>query len=1198
MVRSVARHDAPRHDAAPHDSPPHDSPRHDSPREGFTTLHGREMYCIPAFDTMPPFLMNIVSDSDLWMYVSSTGGLTAGRKSPEACLFPYETDDRLHHLRGVTGPITLIRDDDSAAAWEPFAGPVHSAAVARNLYKCTLGNSVVFEETHHALGLTFRYAWQNCDEFGFVRTATLINNSAHRSRSIEVIDGLLNVMPAGVQLDVQQGSSCLADAYKVCEVDRSAKLGIFSMSSLITDRAEPAECLRANVVWCRGLSSYRVALSGRQIDQFRLGHAVHSESKMRGQRGNFIVATQIELKPGQAISWDIVADVNRTQREVSDLHAFLLREQRPNAVVRDRVEAARNNLVKIVAGSDGLQTSADKTMAAHHFANVLFNTMRGGSFADGGRIIRSDFARSVQTRRPAVYARHAMLINGLPEQIAVNDLLAALRVAGDVDLLRLGHEYLPLTFARRHGDPSRPWNRFNIQLHDDAGSPVLAYQGNWRDIFQNWEALCLSYPDYLESIIAKFVNASTVDGFNPYRVTYEGIDWETPETENPWANIGYWGDHQIVYLLRLLELSQRYHPGRIASMLDEPIFAYANVPYRIKPYESLVNDCRDTIEFDSALHRRIERDAAANGTDARLLHDRDGAVLHVTLAEKLLVPVLSKLSNLVVGGGIWMNTQRPEWNDANNALAGHGLSVVTLCYLRRHVALLIDLFQSSGTRSFAISTEVAIWLGEVESTLKEHANLLDEDEIAAVDRRRLLDALGNSFCRYRTKVYGEGLGRPQRVTTEQVVATLQLTERFITHSIRGNRRAEGLYHAYNLIKLTADGPAADIERLPLMLEGQVAVLSSGVLSAKESLDVIESLFASDLYRADQQSFLLYPDRPAEAFLQKNAVSMGEADRVQLLHAMLAVADGRIVVADHDGTVRFNADFRNAAELKRRLDEVAREPRWATQVEADRAAVLNLYEATFRHHSFTGRSGSMFGYEGLGCIYWHMVAKLLVAIQEVAVAARDAGESPSTLGRLADNYHRVRRGLGFNKTAREYGAFPTDPYSHTPGHAGARQPGMTGQVKEEMITRLGELGVKVDGGTIQFAPRLLDRSEFAAAPSRFNYIDVSGAPAAVNLPADALAFTFCQVPVVLRIDSTEPRIVVARRDHQHEVIAGDRLDAEASAAIFSRSGEIVRIEVSVAESMLRCSREMVPEFHQLSPEPAVPDVAGDGFVRVS
>ncbi|MFB0912461.1 MAG: hypothetical protein QMA97_04690, partial [Glaciecola sp.] len=79
---------------------------------------------------------------------------------------------------------------------------------------------------------------------------------------------------------------------------------------------------------------------------------------------------------------------------------------------------------------------------------------------------------------------------------------------------RLIYEYLPITFGRRHGDPSRPWNQFAIELKDDRGQPLLSYQGNWRDIFQNWEALTLSYPSFIESVIAKFVNASTLDGYN------------------------------------------------------------------------------------------------------------------------------------------------------------------------------------------------------------------------------------------------------------------------------------------------------------------------------------------------------------------------------------------------------------------------------------------------------------------------------------------------------------------------------------------------------------------------------------------------------------------------------------------------------------------------------------------------------------
>ena len=84
---------------------------------------------------------------------------------------------------------------------------------------------------------------------------------------------------------------------------------------------------------------------------------------------------------------------------------------------------------------------------------------------------------------------------------------------------------------------------------------------------------------------------------------------------------------------------------------------------------------------------------------------------------------------------------------------------------------------------------------------------------------------------------------------------------------------------------------------------------------------------------------------------------------------------------------------------------------------------------FNHRAFTGRSGGMFGFEGLGCIYWHMVAKLLLAVQESFFEA-EKGDGKC----LGEMYYKIRDGIGFNKTPLEYGAFPMDPYSHTPGHA--------------------------------------------------------------------------------------------------------------------------------------------------------------------
>ena len=53
-----------------------------------------------------------------------------------------------------------------------------------------------------------------------------------------------------------------------------------------------------------------------------------------------------------------------------------------------------------------------------------------------------------------------------------------------------------------------------------------------------------------------------------------------------------------------------------------------------------------------------------------------------------------------------------------------------------------------------------------------------------------------------------------------------------------------------------------------MLEGQVAVLSSGYLSSKENLKVLDALKASKLFRHDQYSYLLYPNKELPKFIEK------------------------------------------------------------------------------------------------------------------------------------------------------------------------------------------------------------------------------------------------------------------------------------------------------------------------------------------
>jgi hypothetical protein len=1136
----------------------------------FVELDGERFYAIGNVDEMPPFLMSLVSDKDHWMFIASNGGLTAGRVSPETALFPYVTVDKLYDATPHTGCRTLIRVDSEGAAdaWEPFREAYDSRYQrTRNLYKNVLGDKLVFEEINHTLGLAFRYRWATSDRYGFVRTSEL-QNLRPTSCGISLVDGLQNLLPAGTPRFTQTNSSYLVDAYKWSELDEDSGLALLTLFSGISDRAEPCESLRATTVFQTGLDNPGFMLSNEQLAAFQEDLTPGREVRRRGVRAAYFVYTDLELAPEESRRWQIVADVEQTQADAVALIHELADPAAVAASVEQSIAAGSDALARIMAAGDGFQTAEEEHVTAHHYANVVYNILRGGIVDDQYRVSSRDFSGHLRRFNREVYERHEDALSALPEQLDFQRLCALLREQGDPQLDRLTFEYLPITFGRRHGDPSRPWNQFAIRLEDPQGGPLLAYQGNWRDIFQNWEALLLSYPAFIESVIAKFVNASTPDGYNPYRITHEGIDWEVEDPEDPWSYIGYWGDHQIIYLEKLLELSAHCHPGRLVELLDQPLFSYANVPYRIRDLDALLADAKNTVDYDEELAALIERRVDELGADGKLVLDAEGQVYRVTLLEKLLVSLLAKLGNLVVDGGIWLNTQRPEWNDANNALVGQGLSLVTLCYMRRYVSFLRDLLVDRDSE-LTLSTEVERWLEETADALSELQPHLGDGPVDERVRYQSLIALGGAASRYRMTVYAQnGFSGVSAAAPALLAGLLDNALAAIDHSIRTNRRADGLYHAYNLLGLGDE--TATIDTLHKMLEGQVAVLSSGAIPPSEAIELIEAMFRSELFRPDQSSFLLYPDRELPGFLEKNRIPADAAAGIPLLATMLDAGDRRIVERDADGVLRFNADLRNAGDLDERLDSLV--GAYGPSLASARKPLHALYEAVFDHNSFTGRSGGMFGFEGLGSIYWHMVGKLLLAVQEVFFAACREGADETVRERLAKQYYRVRAGLGFNKTPAEYGAFPTDPYSHTPRHAGAQQPGMTGQVKEEMLTRYGELGMRIADGALRFEPSLLRAGEFLTGSRSFRYVDVDGEWDEIALPEGGLAFTCCQVPIVYRLsDIAATGITVHLDDGERQALPDQTLPESLSREVFLRRGRIRRIELNLTRDQL-CSQQ--------------------------
>ena len=112
------------------------------------------------------------------MFISSNGGLTAGRKNAEFALFPYYTDDKITEFADITGSKSIfqIHSDNQTHIWEPFSERFNeNYNLSRNLYKNLYGNKIIFEEINHDLKLTYRYHWNSSNKYGFVKKSEIHN---------------------------------------------------------------------------------------------------------------------------------------------------------------------------------------------------------------------------------------------------------------------------------------------------------------------------------------------------------------------------------------------------------------------------------------------------------------------------------------------------------------------------------------------------------------------------------------------------------------------------------------------------------------------------------------------------------------------------------------------------------------------------------------------------------------------------------------------------------------------------------------------------------------------------------------------------------------------------------------------------------------------------------------------------------------
>ncbi|MEE1315323.1 MAG: hypothetical protein UHS49_06120, partial [Faecalimonas sp.] len=868
-------------------------------RDSFYIIGGKEYYRITDFTKMKPFLFTLATSSDLWIHLSTYGTVTAGRCNSDQSIFPYVVEDVMHHGTD-TGSKTLVRVNfpDKSCMWQPFdTALIQAYETERNLYKSVLGNSVIFEEINHTLGLTFRYEWRTSNRYGFVRTASL--TSQGEALGAEVLDGVMNILPYGVAAEMQRDVSAMVDGYKRAEMADAKGTTVFALTSAFADRPEAKEILKATFFWNRADFERKVYYYEDALQDFAQGKELRYTEDYIGERCGYLMNFAVDFAKDTKKEWTVVGDIGVTHSQIAemcrDIDALPLEED---------IKASEELLYNIVGMTDGMQLTGDKTAYAHHLSCVMYNDMRGGMFIHGYDLDFADFLYFVKKKNKNIYQDNKAYLETLKEIATIPAFKERLKQDNKLDLYRLCMEYIPVSFSRRHGDPSRPWNTFSIVLNDEEGNPINYYQGNWRDVFQNWEALCMSYPDFYENAIVKFMNNSTADAFNPLKIDKYGFEWETPADMAAFTSFGYSSDHQIIYLIRMVEWFRRFWPERVSSLFERDIFTYADSPYELTSFEEMVRDAKWTIRFNDTRHERVEAAVKAGGEDYKLV-TKDGMPYLVSFAEKLAVQALGKISNLVVGGGVWMNTQKAEWNDANNAIVGAGLSVVTSCQLRHYLISVIELCDAYAGQGLSMSKESCEWLTGIIEILQKYLERVEQDTVDDAMRYSMLKECRYIYDGYKQKVYAEGFSEKVACTYDTILEFFRLALRYVEYTIRKNRREDGMYHSYNLMSFV--GEKVVVRPLQLMLEGQVAVLDCGILDATEAATLLEAMEQSEIYSERDKSFFLYPVKYTQSFLTKNQIPERYVTESALIKRLLEDESRELVTCDETGVVRFSPE---------------------------------------------------------------------------------------------------------------------------------------------------------------------------------------------------------------------------------------------------------------------------------------------------
>ncbi|MBN1268819.1 MAG: cellobiose phosphorylase, partial [Kiritimatiellae bacterium] len=763
----------------------------------------------------------------MWLFYVNRGQCVCsmGVEDKEHPILEFLSANRAYQLASTQGFRTFVKILGGRAPrfYEPFQDHLPDRGMNRSQRMIIRPARLTLEEVNRTLGLRFEVEYFNVPEdayAGLVRVLR-IENIGRRAARIEVLDGLSQIIPFGVDNYNLKNMRRLVESFVEVVNLREHGVPFFKGKVKQEDRPEVVRIKEGN---------FYLGFTESARGPVRVGPVVDPQWIFGSQTDLSFPERFVAHTPFRVMGEEILE--NRLPCAMGHVSATISAGKTCtyySIIGQCRSVQALNRLVPAIARHSYVEKKKEEN-------DALVDRLTDNSFVHSA------------SRAFDLYARQNFLDNVLRGGFPVS--LRSGKTATTVHL-----------YSRKHGDLERDYNDYRL-----SATKYSQGNGNFRDINQNRRSDLFFNPDVREDNVEHFCNLIQLDGFNPlvvkptaFRVRNarhlaavlrralgkkdaaalegfmrrrftpgqllsfvadRGMRLRVDEDvlladvlaqcekyqETDYGH-GFWSDHWH-YNLDLVENYLAVYPEKLRALLiEKDSFTFFDNPHRVLPREDkyVIWEGRP-MQLGAVVHdaekEALIRTRADSPYEARTDWGR-GRIFRTCLLTKLVCLVANKLASLdPFGAGVEMESDKPNWYDALNGLPGQlGSSISETLELKRHVLFILDALDRLGLTDkdvWPVFVELNMLMERLQALLRAHLGGRRMTDFA------FWDQASAAREQYRTQTRLGVSGEETRVAIGELRDFLRLALRKVERGIaRARDRKTGLVRTYFINQVTA-----------------------------------------------------------------------------------------------------------------------------------------------------------------------------------------------------------------------------------------------------------------------------------------------------------------------------------------------------------------------------------------------------------